>query len=48
MLFDNVTLKKGMDFAAQLCAVHRQLSPIDLRDILLGCFSGLPIVRSYS
>ena len=43
MLFDNVTLKKGMDFAAQLCAVHRQLSPIDLRDILLGCFSGLPI-----
>lgn len=32
-----------MDFAAQLCAVHRQLSPIDLRDILLGCFSGLPI-----
>ena len=43
MLFDNVTLKKGMDFAAQLYAVHRQLSPIDLRDILLGCFSGLPI-----
>ena len=51
MLFDNVTLKKGMDFAAQLYAAHRQLSPIDLRDILLGCFSGLPItgkpVRSY-
>ena len=45
MLFDNVTLKKGMDFAAQLYAVHRQLSPIDLRDILLGCFSGLPIAR---
>ena len=43
MLFDNVTLKKGMDFAAQLYAAHRQLSPIDLRDILLGCFSGLPI-----
>ena len=43
MLFDNVTFKKGMDFAAQLYAVHRQLSPIDLRDILLGCFSGLPI-----
>lgn len=42
MLFDNVTLKKGMDFAAQLYAAHRQLSPIDLRDILLGCFSGLP------
>ena len=43
MLFDNVTLKKGMDFAAQLYAAHRQLSPIDLRDILHGCFSGLPI-----
>ena len=43
MLFDNVTLKKGMDFSAQLYAAHRQLSPIDLRDILLGCFSGLPI-----
>ncbi|MFR4119023.1 MAG: hypothetical protein ACLT2T_09405 [Bilophila wadsworthia] len=43
MLFDNVTLKKGMDFAAQLYAAHRQLSPSDLRDILLGCFSGLPI-----
>ena len=48
MLFDNVTLKKGMDFAAQLCAVHRQLSPIDLRDILLGCFSGLPIAGKTS
>ena len=43
MLFDNVTFKKGMDFAAQLDAVHRQLSPLDLRDSLLGCFSGLPI-----
>ena len=41
MLFDNVTLKKGMDFAAQLYAAHRQLSPIDLRDILLGCLGGV-------
>lgn len=48
MLFDNVTLKKGMDFAAQLYAAHRQLSPIDLRDILLGCFSGLPIAGEKS
>ncbi|MFQ6995013.1 hypothetical protein [Bilophila wadsworthia] len=40
MLFDNVA--QGMDFAAQLYAAHRQLSPIDL-GYLLGCFSGLPI-----
>ena len=44
MLFDNVTLKKGMDFAAQLYAAHRQLSPIDLRDI---AHHGEKPVRSY-
>lgn len=44
MLFDSTIIQTGFDLAAHVHGEYPQYSPLDLRDIILGLFSGVPLL----